>query len=62
MPQREAERHVALLLVDGHDAHLRAETQTDGGDETGNDEQRACHSVILPEGPGAYQLRPRISS
>ena len=43
MPQREAEGDVALCLVDRRDPHLRAETQTDGGDQTGNDEQ-ACVS------------------
>jgi hypothetical protein len=33
-----------------------------GGDQPGDDGKRACHSVILPEGPGAYQSRRRISS
>ena len=62
MAQREAERHMALLLVDGHDAHLCADTETNGGNETGGGEKRASHNVILPERPGVYQLWPRISS
>ncbi len=62
MPQCEAQRHVALRLVDGRDPHLRADTQADDGDDSGNDEQRASHRVILPDGTGADQLPARISS
>jgi hypothetical protein len=43
VPQYEAERYVALLLVDRHDAHLRAKAKTDPGDESSDDEKLPCH-------------------